>query len=100
MTASCPRGGGDLYADVTTGYGPECFTIEGEPEAYPYTFNAHYYSRGPMGYGMGTLQIVEHDGAGQLYFDDRPYLIMKDRAELALGQLTGSLRQQSQGAKP
>ncbi len=79
--------GGRLYDDVTTGYGPECFTIEGMAQAFPYRFNAHYFSRGPMGYGMGTLQILEHDGKGTLYFDDRPYLIMKDRAEVKLGEL-------------
>jgi hypothetical protein len=83
--------GGTLYADVTTGYGPECFTIEGQPQAFPYRFDAHYYSRGPMGYGMGTLQIVEHDGKGALYFDDRPYLVMKDGADVSLGELTGPL---------
>ena len=48
--------GGNLYADVTTGFGPECFTIEGTPKAGPYKLQAHYYRRGPMGYGMGTLQ--------------------------------------------
>ena len=35
--------GGRLYADVTTGYGPECFTIR-QPQAaraYPYTLEAH-----------------------------------------------------------
>ncbi len=58
--------GGELYADVTTGYGPECFTIRGarEKRAYPYTLQAHYYSRGPMGYGMGKLEVVDHDGQG------------------------------------
>ncbi|HSS38679.1 MAG TPA: hypothetical protein VLT58_07910, partial [Polyangia bacterium] len=56
--------GGDLYADVTTGYGPECFTIRGPAagRAAPYQLQAHYYSRGPMGYGMGKLQIIDHDG--------------------------------------
>ncbi len=52
--------GGDLYADVTTGYGPECFTIRNprEKRMGPYTLQAHYYSRGPMGYGMGKLEIL------------------------------------------
>ena len=27
-----------------------------------YRLEAHYYSRGPMGYGMGKLQIIDHDG--------------------------------------
>ncbi len=83
--------GGTLYADVTTGYGPECFAIEGEATAYPYRFDAKYYARGPMGYGMGKLQILEHDGKGGLFFDDRPFLIMRDHAHLDLGTLTRSL---------
>jgi outer membrane biosynthesis protein TonB len=34
--------GGELFADITDGYGPECFMIPGKPTAYPYTFEAHY----------------------------------------------------------
>ena len=59
--------GGELYADVTTGYGPECFTVR-NPEsrdAAPYRLRVHYYNRGPMGYGMGTVQVVRHDGHGR-----------------------------------
>ncbi|MBT8494290.1 MAG: hypothetical protein KJO07_14645, partial [Deltaproteobacteria bacterium] len=77
--------GGDLYADVTTGYGPECFTIRGKPRAFPYTLQAHYYRRGPMGYGMGKLEVVWHDGRGKLTFEQRPFLIMKDGAFVDLG---------------
>ena len=83
--------GGRLYADVTTGYGPECFTIPGPRRAYPYTLQAHYYSRGPMGYGMGKLQIVEHDGKGGLRFQERPFLIMQDGAFVDLGTIPGPL---------
>ena len=76
---------GELYADVTTGYGPECFTIEGEPKAYPYRLQAHYYSRGPMGYGMGKLEVIDHDGKGGLTFDERPFVVMADHAFVDLG---------------
>jgi tetratricopeptide (TPR) repeat protein len=81
--------GGELYADVTTGYGPECFTIRGprERRAYPYTLQAHYYSRGPMGYGMGKLQVLEHDGNGRLSFEERPFVVMVDRAYVDLGSV-------------
>ena len=81
--------GGDLYADVTTGYGPECFTIRLPPgqRAYPYKLLAHYYSRGPMGYGMGKLEIIEHDGSGGLRFQERPYVVMVDGAYVDLGQV-------------
>jgi hypothetical protein len=84
--------GGELYADVTTGYGPECFAIDGRASAYPYSMKAHYYSRGPMGYGMGKLQIIEHDGKGGLKFDERPFVVMTDRAFVDLGQVTGPLK--------
>ncbi len=77
--------GGDLYADVTTGYGPECFTIRGKKRVTPYVLEAHYYSRGPMGYGMGKLEIVEHDGRGGLRFEERPFVVMVDQAFVDLG---------------
>ena len=79
--------GGDLYADVTTGYGPECFTVRQARghRAGPYKLQAHYYSRGPMGYGMGKLEIIDHDGHGHLKFDERPFVIMVDHAFVDLG---------------
>jgi tetratricopeptide (TPR) repeat protein len=79
--------GGELYADVTTGYGPECFTVRGAKadRAGPYKLQAHYYSRGPMGYGMGKLQVVEHDGKGNLSFQERPFVVMNDHAFVDLG---------------
>jgi len=81
--------GGDLYADVTTGYGPECFTIRAPAatRAAPYRLQAHYFSRGPMGYGMGKLEIIEHDGHGNLRFDERPFVIMQDGAFVDLGSV-------------
>ena len=85
--------GGELYADVTQGYGPECFTIRGAPgpRAYPYRLQAHYYRQGPMGYGMGALQIIEHDGQGRFAFAERPYVVMKDGAFVDLGVVTAPL---------
>lgn len=79
--------GGELYADVTTGYGPECFTIrlpKGK-RAAPYRLQAHYYSIGPMGAGMGKLEIIEHDGNGGLRFEERPYVVMVNQAYVDLG---------------
>lgn len=79
--------GGELYADVTTGYGPECFTIPDKASAFPYTIQAHYYARGPMGYGMGKLEVIEHDGAGHLVFREQPFVLMKDDAWIDLVKL-------------
>jgi hypothetical protein len=78
--------GGELYADVTTGYGPECFEIVGTPSAGPYQLGVHYYRQGPMGYGMGLLQIIRFDGHG-FAFEDRPYVIMQDEAYVSLGTM-------------
>jgi uncharacterized protein YfaP (DUF2135 family) len=86
--------GGELYDDVTTGYGPECFTIRGAAgrRAYPYRLQAHYYSRGPMGYGMGKLEIIEHDGKGGLSFEERPFVVMQDQAFVELGSVRSPLK--------
>lgn len=78
--------GGELYADVTTGYGPECFTIRLPPgKRATYTLQANYYSRGPMGYGMGKLEVIDHDGRGGLTFEEHPYVVMIDQAYVDLG---------------
>lgn len=78
--------GGALYADLTGGYGPECFRII-NPLAFPYKLEAHYYSRGPMGYGMGAVQIIRYDGDKGLNVDTRDYVIMNDGAYLDLGSV-------------
>ncbi len=77
--------GGELYADITTGYGPECFAIAGTPKAGPYRLSIDYYSQGPMGFGMGLLEVQRFDGKGGLTFEDRPYVIMNDHAYVDLG---------------
>ncbi len=78
--------GGELYADITQGYGPECFTVE-NPKAFPYQLQAHYYSRGPMGYGMGLLQIVRLSEDLNLSIENRPFIIMQDQAFVNLGEV-------------
>ncbi|MEZ4310054.1 MAG: VIT domain-containing protein [Polyangiaceae bacterium] len=79
--------GGLLYADVVDGYGPECFTIRKprEQRTGPYVLLANYYARGPMGYGMGKVEVIEHDGKGALTFDERPFVVMTDKAYVDLG---------------
>jgi tetratricopeptide (TPR) repeat protein len=81
--------GGRLYHDVTNGYGPECFVIHGKPSDAPYRLAVHYYARGPMGYGMGKVEIIEHDGQGTLRFDQRPFVVMNDQAFVDLGSVLG-----------
>jgi tetratricopeptide (TPR) repeat protein len=82
--------GGALYADITTGYGPECFAIPGAKRAEPYVLQAHYFARGPMGFGMGKLQVIDHSGDGNLQFAEHPFVIMKDKAFVELARTGGA----------
>lgn len=76
--------GGELYADITTGYGPESVRIA-DAKAYPYRLMAQYYSMGPMGYGMGAVQVLRHDGKMGFGFESRTFVIMQDHAYVDLG---------------
>jgi hypothetical protein len=60
------------------------------PLAFPYRASAHYYRRGPMGLGLGTLQIIRHDGAGNITIDHRPFAIQNDGATIDLGSIPAS----------
>lgn len=79
--------GGRLHGDITTGYGPELFTIEGKRRARGYKMQVHYYARGPMGYGMGKLHVIEHDGKGTLEMVSHPFVVMNDQAYVDVGTL-------------
>ena len=90
--------GGELYADITTGYGPECFTIYA-PKTAPYLLKAHYYRKGPMGHGAGKLQVIRHDGKGGFGFEERPFVIMTDGAYVDLGKVTNKTAPIAKAAK-
>ena len=76
--------GGKLTADLTDGDGPEQFTIV-DPRAFPYQLSVHYYNKGPMGVGLGTVQVIRHDGQGGITVEDRPFVIQNDHAMIELG---------------
>ena len=77
--------GGTLHGDVIAGQGPEAFTIDGVAQAGPYRVQARYHEPGSLGFGLGTLQIVEHDGEGRLRLRYRPFLAPKDPGFVELG---------------
>ncbi|MBM4357112.1 MAG: hypothetical protein FJ096_03295 [Deltaproteobacteria bacterium] len=80
--------GGRLLADVTTGYGPEMFVVRGaEAAGHTYRLAAHYFARGPMGFGMGRVQVIDHDGLGHVAIEDRPFEIMKADGMVSLGSV-------------
>jgi hypothetical protein len=38
---------------------------------------------------MGQVQIVRHDGHGQLEIENRPFVLMRERAQIELGEIAG-----------
>jgi tetratricopeptide (TPR) repeat protein len=80
--------GGVLLADVSNGFGPECVVIPDPPAGYPYSLRVHYYARGPMGYGLGKVSVLHHDGSGGVRVDDRPFVALEDGAWLELGPIS------------
>ena len=78
--------GGHLYADITTGYGPENFSIN-NPNNFPYKLSAHYYNMGPMGYGMGVLNIIRYHRNGKIKLEFRPFVVMTNQAFVDLGKV-------------
>lgn len=82
------QSGGLLYGDVAAGRGIEAFVIDGEPQGFPYNLQVDYFTLDPLlGYGMGKVEIIEHDGKGGLTFDQRPFVVSRDGANVDLGLL-------------
>lgn len=75
--------GGELFADITTGYGPEFVQLRSDA-AFPVRLFAHYYRMGPMGWGMGRLQVIRFDGKA-LRAESRPFVLMANDARVELG---------------
>jgi tetratricopeptide (TPR) repeat protein len=80
------KSGGELYADITSGYGPEFFRVI-EPKEFPYSMEANYYSKGPMGFGMGAIQIMKFSKEGTLKIETRNFLVMEEGAFISLGKV-------------
>lgn len=76
--------GGELYEDVTQGYGPENFTVM-QPHRFPYSLKVHYYNKGPMGYGMGVLHVLHITEQQEVMSEFRPFVVMQNQAHLKLG---------------
>jgi hypothetical protein len=80
-------GGGRLLEDITAGYGPEVFVL-GARDPGPLKIAAHFYARGPMGIGLGTLQVIHHDAAaGTVSIEVRPFALQHDQAVVDLGTI-------------
>jgi hypothetical protein len=76
---------------VRDGYGPEEIVLS-ELENIPHRIGVTYDRRGFQGYALGKVTVVHHDGAGGLFFDDRPFALMKEHGYADLGEFRVAAR--------
>lgn len=88
-SASDGGAAGESYGDVTTGHGPEAWVLRGDAAmrrgAGAHTIGVRCVSRGPGGYAMGVVQIVDHDGRGTLRVRERPFVLTAGGERVSLG---------------
>jgi hypothetical protein len=67
------------------GFGPEQIVL---PDAsnLAYRTGVSFDRRGFQGYALGKVTVVYYDGSGGLYFDDRPFVLMKEHGYADLGE--------------
>lgn len=80
------KGDGRRHADVRDGFGPEAWVSRRGKVPSAVSARVRYFDRGAMGYAMGTVSAVRHDGEGNLTFVDRPFVIMEARGSVELGR--------------
>jgi hypothetical protein len=80
------KGDGRRHADVRDGFGPEAWVSRRGKVPSAVSARVRYFDRGAMGYAMGTVSAVRHDGEGNLTFIDRPFVIMEARGSVELGR--------------
>ena len=79
--------GGATISNISDGYGPEVFVVD-HPAAFPYRLQVSLVNKGPTGLAAGSVQIIRHDGAGNLTVEDRPFVIQEQAGIVDLGVVT------------
>ena len=77
--------------NVRDGFGPEEIALA-DFENIPHRIGVTYDRRGFQGYALGKVTVVHHDGAGGLFFDDRPFALMKEHGYADLGEVRVAAR--------
>ena len=75
----------EVGPDVADGFGPEHTEIHGRSREREVHLWVDYQARAMMGAGLGQLDILEHDGAGRLRAETRPFVVMNEHATVDLG---------------
>jgi hypothetical protein len=77
-------------ADVTDGYGPEALVVDG-PRAYPYRVHAQLAALDSGGQTIGEVEVLDHDGAGRIAFQEHPFVLQKVGGSALLATLNAPL---------
>ena len=75
----------EVGPDVADGFGPEHTDIHGRSREREVHLWVDYQNRAMMGTGFGQVDILEHDGAGRLSAETRPFVVMNEHATVDLG---------------
>jgi len=68
-------------------YGPDELAVHGARH-YPYSLSVDFAkASGPMGFAMGKLEILDHDGRGGLTFEERPFVVTNGVGKVDLGTI-------------
>ncbi len=81
--------------DISDGWGPEHAIVRGPPASH-YHLWVEYAARQMMGVGFGQVQVVRHDGAGQVTVETRPFVAMREGAVVDLGDVSSGGRPRGQ----
>ncbi len=84
FSASAPPDA-EVGPDIADGFGPEHTDIHGRSRERELHLWVDYQSRAMMGTGFGQVDILEHDGAGRLRAETRPFVVMNEHATIDLG---------------
>lgn len=77
-------------AHVKGALGPDELSLRGADRRAPYTFVLEMdKANGPMGFQMGKLEVVDHDGSGNVSFVERPFVVMNGATRIDLGSFAG-----------
>lgn len=77
-------------AHVKGAFGPDELAIRSTDRHAPYTFVLELDKMsGPMGFAMGKLEIVDHDGSGNVSFEERPFVVQNGATRIDLGAFSG-----------
>lgn len=74
----------DHIAWGNDGYGPDAWVLRRDDRS-PMPLVVALQRRGPMGYPLGVVHVMEHDGRGHVTVEPRPFAVMNEGAEVSLG---------------